>query len=331
MSGFSGILVVAQAEDGAPNDLSREMLALARRLADATGGMVEAVLLGKDLADSAGDLIDFGADRVHIGDGAPYAAYLAEAWLPHLIEVTSSAPPAVILIGHDTMGADLAPRLAFRLGTTVATACVEAEFVAGRLHATRACYGGAARETLSFKTDPCVLTIKSKSQTALDRDNGRKGEIVPLAADAVQTRVRIVERNVSAAAGVRLETAAVVVAGGRGLNGTEGFKVARELADLLDGALGASRVACDLEWCPASIQIGLSGRTVAPELYLALGISGASQHMAGCGGAKTIVAINNDPTAQIFKSSRFGIVGDCQEILPPLIDALRVLRDAKES
>jgi electron transfer flavoprotein alpha subunit len=154
---------------------------------------------------------------------------------------------------------------------------------------------------------------------------------VQLAADATQTRVRIVSRNVSATTGVRLETAAVVVAGGRGLNGPEGFNVARELADLLGGALGASRVACDLEWCPASIQIGLSGRTVAPELYLALGISGASQHMAGCGGAKTIVAINNDPTAQIFKSARFGIVGDCEEILPPLIDALRVLRDAKDS
>ena len=331
MSAPGGVLVIAQAEGGALSELSREMLALARRLADETGGMVEAVLLGENLGDSAGDLIAFGADRVHIGDGAAYTAYLAEAWMPKLIEVAADAPPAVILIGHDTMGADLAPRLAIRLGTTVATACVEAEFVAGRLHATRSCYGGAARETLSFKTGPCVLTIKSKSQAALDRNNGRKGEIVPLAADAVQTRVRIVERNVSAAAGVRLETAAVVVAGGRGLNGPEGFKVARELSDLLGGALGASRVACDLEWCPASIQIGLSGRTVAPELYLALGISGASQHMAGCGGAKTIVAINNDPTAQIFKSSRFGIVGDCQEILPPLIDALRVLRDAKDS
>jgi len=326
MTGPTSILVVAAAADGAPNDLSREMLALARRLAAETGGTVEAVLLGEGLGDSAAELIAFGADRVHIGDGAPYAAYLAEAWLPALIGVATASPPAVILIGHDTMGSDLAPRLAFRLGSTVATACVEAEFVDGRLHATRPCYGGAALETLSFKTGPCVLMIKSKSQVALDRDEARAGDVARLAVHDQPTRVRIVERKIAAASGPRLETAAVVVAGGRGLNGPEGFKEARELADVLGGAVGASRVACDLEWCPASYQIGLSGRTVAPELYLALGISGASQHMAGCGGAKTIVAINNDPTAQIFKSSRFGIVGDCQEILPPLIDELRKLK-----
>ena len=323
MSAARGILVVAEAEDGAPRDLSREMLGLARRLAPDAGGAVEALLLGENLGDSARDLIAFGADRVHIGDGASYAAYLAEAWLPALIDIVAKSPPAVILIGHEAMGADLAPRLAFRLGTVVATACVEVEFAAGRLLATRPCYGGAARETLSFKTEPCVLTIKSKSQIALDRDAGRTGEVAPVSANAGPARVRIVERKISRTAGVRLETAAVVVAGGRGLNGPEGFKMARELADVLGGAVGASRVACDLEWCPSSYQIGLSGRTVAPELYLALGISGASQHMAGCGGAKTIVAINTDPTAQIFKSSRFGVVGDCQEILPPLIDELR--------
>ena len=329
MNAPGGVLVVAEAEDGAPTQLSHEMLALARRLVDEAGGEVEAVLLGEDLGDSAGDLIAFGADRVHIGDGPFYAAYLAEAWLPKLIERAAKAPPAVILIGHNAMGADLAPRLAFRLDSTVATACVAAGFKAGRLQATRPCYGGAAREVISFKTEPCVLTIKSKSQTALERDDRRSGDVVRLCADSGLTRVRIVERKIEAIAGVRLETAAVVVAGGRGLNGPEGFRQARELADVLGGALGASRVACDLEWCPASYQIGLSGRTVAPELYLALGISGASQHMAGCGGAKTIVAVNNDPTAQIFKSSRFGIVGDCQEILPPLIDELRRLKSER--
>ena len=328
---MSAIVVVAEAADGAPTDLSREVLALARNLADGTGGAVEALLLDEGLGGSAGDLIAFGADRVHIGDGAPHAAYLAEAWLPTLTEIVSAAAPAVVLIGHNSMGADLAPRLAFRLGSTAATACVEAEFSGGRLLATRPCYGGAARETLSFKTEPCVLTIKSKSQIALERDDGRTGEIVQLAPAAAQTRVRIVERKIEASSGIRLETADVVVAGGRGLNGPEGFKAARELADVLGGAVGASRVACDLEWCPSSYQIGLSGRTVAPELYLALGISGASQHMAGCGGAKTIVAINNDSTAQIFKSSRFGIVGDCQEILPPLIEELRKLKSENEN
>ncbi len=326
MSLPGGILVIAEAEDGIVTDLSFEMLGLARNLADAMGGRVEAVLLGVGLANSATDLIAYGADRVHLGDGAPYAAYLAEAWLPTLLGVIGSLSPAVILAGHTAMGADLAPRLSFRLGTAVVTACEGARIVDGCLHATRPCYGGVAREVLTCKTDPAVLTIKAKSQAARERDDDRAGETIAIAGEVGETRVRIVERNREAATGVRLETAAVVVAGGRGINGHKGFEKARELADILGGAVGASRVACDLEWCPRSYQIGLSGRTVAPELYLALGISGAGQHMAGCGNAKTIVAVNNDPAAEIFKSSRFGIVGDCQEILPPLIDELRKLK-----
>lgn len=331
MSATSGVLVIAEAEDCAPTDLSHKMLGLARRLADDLGGGVDAVLLGENLGDSANELIAFGADRVHVGDGAAYAVYLAEAWMEKLTTITAASPPAVILAGHTTMGADLAPRLSFRLGTTVATACVEAEVVAGRPQATRPCYGGAAREVLSFKTEPAVLTIKSKSQATPDRDDDRPGEVIRLSIDTGETRVRIVERKIEATAGVRLETANVVVAGGRGINGHEGFKKAQELADVLGGAVGASRVACDLEWCPPSYQIGLSGRTVAPELYIALGISGAGQHMAGCGNAKTIVAVNTDREAQIFQSSRFGIVGDCQEILPPLIDELRKLKSESKT
>lgn len=326
MSAANGILVIAEAEGGVPTDLSHEMLGLARRLAETTGGTVETVLLGEDLGDSAETLIAFGADCVHIGDGPGYAAYLAEAWLPNLMKIAAAAPPAVILVGHTSMGGDLAPRLAFRLGTTVATACVEAEINDGRLQATRPCYGGAAREVISFKTDPAVLTIKSKSQVAPEREDNRHGKVVRLSTDVGVTRARIIERKIKTTTGIRLESAEVVVAGGRGINGPEGFKQAQELADVLGGAVGASRVACDLEWCPPSYQIGLSGRTVAPELYFALGISGAGQHMAGCGNGKNIVAVNTDPAAEIFKSSRFGIVGDCREVLPPLIEELRKLK-----
>ena len=330
MSAPHGILVIAEVEGSALTDLSREMLGLARRLSDERGGKVSVVVLGENSGDSAKDLVAFGADQVYIGEDVSFAAYLAEVWRPYLTKVISDTQPEIILMGHNTMGADLAPRIAFGLGGMVATACVEAEIVNGRVQATRPCYGGAAREVISFKTEPAVLTIKSKSQTALERDDGRNGEVVALSVSSIETRARIIERKIEATAGVRLETAEIVVAGGRGLSGPEGFNKARELADVLGAAVGASRVACDLEWCPASYQIGLSGRTVAPELYLAFGISGASQHMAGCGNAKTIVAINNDPDAQIFQSSRFGIVGDCQEVLPPLIDELRKLKSEKE-
>ena len=144
--------------------------------------------------------------------------------------------------------------------------------------------------------------------------------------DMGSVRTRIVGRERESADGVRLENADVVIAGGRGVGGPEGFECLNELAGLLGGAVGASRVACDLGWCPPSCQIGLTGRTVAPELYLAVGISGAGQHMAGCGAAKTIVSINSDPDAAIFQSSRFGVVGDYQEVIPALVEEIEKLK-----
>jgi electron transfer flavoprotein alpha subunit len=139
-------------------------------------------------------------------------------------------------------------------------------------------------------------------------------------------RTRVVNRETEKADGVKMESAKIVIGGGLGLGGPEGFKTLSEIAELVDGAVGASRAACDLDWCPRSYQIGLSGRTVAPELYIAVGISGASHHMAGCGNSKTIVSVNSDPNAEIFKSSRFGIVGNSQEIMPALAEEIRKLK-----
>jgi electron transfer flavoprotein alpha subunit len=144
--------------------------------------------------------------------------------------------------------------------------------------------------------------------------------------DVNSIRSRVVNREREKAVGVKLESAKIVIGGGLGLGGPEGFNTLNEIAELVDGAVGASRAACDLDWCPRSYQIGLTGRTVAPELYLAVGISGASHHMAGCGNSKTIVSINSDPDAAIFKSSRFGIVGNSQEIMPALVEEIRKLK-----
>ena len=173
-----------------------------------------------------------------------------------------------------------------------------------------------------------MATIKAKSFDALPLDESRSGDVKTRASVVTpdQVRTRVVERNTERVSGVRLENANVIVAGGRGIGGPDGFAEAKELAEVLDGAVGASRVACDLGWCPPGYQIGLSGKTVAPELYFALGISGAGQHMAGCGNAKTIVAINTDEDADIFASARFGVVGDCREILPHLVEEMRKLK-----
>ena len=324
----SDILVVVETSDGHPIDLVFEMLSLARRLAHGLDGAVVAVALGSGLDGVGEALVARGADRVLIADDAAFADYQADAWLPDLVEIVAKAAPAAVLVGHTVPGADLAPRLAFRLDTAVATGCEAVEIADGRLHMTRVCFGGNAREVVSFTTIPAVATIRAKTQEALEPDPGRTGRVECLASvlDTGSVRTRIAGRERASADGVRLENANVVIAGGRGVGGPEGFEGLDELARLLGGAVGASRVACDLGWCPPSWQIGLTGRTVAPELYLAVGISGAGQHMAGCGAAKAIVSINSDPDATIFRSSRFGVVGDCSEVVPALVEEIRKLK-----
>ena len=328
MAESSGILVVVETADGQPVDLAFEMLGLARRLAGSLGGTVTAVALGTGL-DSIGEVLAArGADRVLIADDAAFSDFQADAWLPDLARIVTEAAPAAVLVGHTVPGADLAPRLAFRLNTAVATGCEAVEIVDGRPHMTRVCYGGNAREVVSFTTAPAVATIRAKTQEALEPDPGRTGEteFVASVLDAGSVRTRIVGRKRESTDGARLENANVVIAGGRGVGGREGFEPLNEIARLLGGAVGGSRVACDLGWCPLSRQIGLTGRTVAPELYLAVGISGAGQHMAGCGAAKAIVSINSDPDAAIFRSSRFGVVGDCREVLPALVEEISKLK-----
>ena len=320
------ILTIVELENGTPTVLTYELLGLGRELADATDGSVAAVCLGKDLPAEVGPaLIAHGADTVRLIDGPLFEPYQADAWLPDLAAVVAALTPVTILIGDTVIGAELAPRLAFRTATAVATGCVAVAADAGAFRFARPCYGGNAREQLSIGTAPAIATIKPKARAPSVPDAARSGEVIaqqPVLSEA-DIRTRIVDRTTEAGAAIRLETADVVVAGGRGLGGPDGFAVATELAGLLGGAVGASRVACDLGWCPPSWQIGLSGRTVAPEVYIALGISGAGQHMAGCGNAKTIIAVNTDAEAPIFKRARFGVIGDCREFLPLLVEEVR--------
>ena len=327
MADGTGIAVVVEAEGPTPAPLANEFLGLARRLADGAGGAVSAILLGRDIEGAGDELVARGADRVYLADDSAFADYQADVWMKVLVGMIRDLSPTAVLLGHTAMGADLAPRLAFRLETAVAMDCVEAAAEGGRLVVVRPCYGGNAREVITFRTSPAVITVRRKSFAPAAREEGRAGEVVRLRPEidpaAVRTRIR--ERRPDARDGRRLENARVVVAGGRGLDGPAGFRAAEALAEVLGGAVGASRVACDLGWCPASYQIGLSGRTVAPDLYVAVGISGAGQHMSGCAGAETIVAINTDPDAPIFKFARFGVVGDGRTVLPALVHAVEVL------
>jgi electron transfer flavoprotein alpha subunit len=205
---------------------------------------------------------------------------------------------------------------------------VELALNGDRLQATRPCYGGSARARYSINGTPQMATLRAKVYDPPERDSSHQAEVVkqPAGVSADSIRVRITGRRKEAVEGVRLEDAAVVVSGGRGVGGPEGFQSLEELAKLMGGAVGASRAVCDLGWYPVATQIGLTGKVVTPDLYIAVGISGASQHMAGISQVKNIVAINKDPEATIFKSSRFGIVGDWKEVVPAFMEKVRELK-----
>ena len=323
MSG-TAVLVVAETRDGVVTPLTFELLGLARALALELGGCVAAAIFADDSA-AAEALGVHGADRVYVCALKGAEEYEGDVWLPNVEHIARDIKPLAVLVGHTPAGADLAPRLAFRLESAVATACVGITVESGRLLLTRPCYGGNVRETIFVTTVPAVATIKAGVGTA-QPDASRKGEVMRIAAQAVQPRARVIAREREAAASARLEDARIIVAGGRGLEGPEGFGVLENLAGVLGAAVGSSRVPCDLGWCPHSWQIGLTGKTVTPDLYVAVGISGAGHHMAGCGNAKTIVAINTDPDAAIFKEARFGVVGDYRKIVPALAHAVSQLK-----
>jgi electron transfer flavoprotein alpha subunit len=199
------------------------------------------------------------------------------------------------------------------------------------LVSTRPVFGGNAHATVISKSArPQMATVRAKTAPPAERDDSRQGKVIPVEdkLDPAAIRVKVVERIKEEVEGVKLEDAEVVVAGGRGMGSAQDFEMLRELADVLGGAVGATRVACDEGWAPASLQVGQSGKVVSPKLYIAVGLSGAMAHIAGCLGSKAIVAINKDKEANIFNVARFGIVADCKEVLPALTAKLKELKSA---
>lgn len=331
----NGILIIGEMTgEDAFSPVVAELLGLARRLIGEGKGLASVLLLGQPAAVVTAGLIAAGADRVYVAPTIAEDLYQSDVWLEAVRATLAKFAPELILAGHTSLGSDLAPRLAFRLNAAIATGCEALVRKDGGFVATRPCFGHKAREVISLRAKPAVATVRSRSNEPLEPDSKRLGEVVTVAVDALDSASipRIVSRKrEDQGQGLSLEKAKVVIAGGRGLGGPEGFAELAKLAETLGGVVGASRVACDLGWCPPSWQIGLTGKTVTPRLYIAIGISGASHHMAGCGNSGAILAINSDPDAAIFKEARFGVVGDYKQIVPALVSEFAQLKSQQSA
>ncbi len=320
MADFRGIAVFCEVKADKLLPIAAEGLGAGRKLADALGQDLSAILVGSNITGIAPQAIMYGASKVYVVDDPLLKDYQMDAHVSIMEKVVKQVMPAVIIMGQTDVGRDLAPRLAFRLGTAVTMDCVDLAIdpETKRLLQTKPVYGGNAQAVFVTDTDPQIVTIRTKAMPAPAPDSLRKGEVViiPAGLQASDIRTKVVNRVVEEVAGIKLEDAQVVVTGGRGIGGTDGFKQLEELAKLLKGAVGASRPPCDNGWVPDNVQVGLTGKIIAPELYIAIAVSGSSQHMSGCSGSKTIVAINKDKEANIFRHARFGVVGDWKKVLP---------------
>ncbi len=329
MAENSGVLVICETSNGALNSLSTELIGCGKKLADASGQGLSAVLVGSGVGSYANEAAAWGAEKVYAVENVLLADYQAELYVTALEKVTLEVNPAIVLLGHTSTGSDLAPRLANKLKTKAVLDCIalEIDTRSNRMLQTKPVYGGNAHAVFVTNTDPQIVTVRAKSMTPLEKDDSRQAEVVTITVDldASMINSRITGKVKEDVEGIKLEDAVVVIAGGRGVGSNAGFKQLEELATILKGAVGGTRPACDAGWISDKAQIGLTAKIVSPELYIAVGISGASQHMAGCSGAKTIVAVNKDPEANIFRMAHYGVVGDWKTVLPSFIAKVKEL------
>ena len=307
-----------------------ELIGGARGLLSRSTGSVAVAVLGTNVEDACREAVTRGADRVYRVDSEMLVEYEAEPYLRALEVVVEASRPEVVLFTADVFGSELAPRLAHRLGTGVVTSCEGIRLSdGGDLLFTRPVYGGKAMAEMSVAGMPRVAAVAPRTFEPLPRDDSRRGDItrIDLQPEAGSRGVRVLEVREEETSGVRLEDARIVVSGGRGLGEAANFRYLEDLAQILGAAVGSSRPPVDSGWVPPSMQVGQTGKTVAPELYIAVGISGASQHLAGMGRSKHVVVINKDPEAPFFKFAEVGVVADYRKLLPILVEKLKALRD----
>jgi electron transfer flavoprotein alpha subunit len=318
------VLVLGEARDGQLRNVSFEAVAAGKKVAQ--GGEVIGVLIGDSVGTLANELIQYGADRVLTVEDAKLAQYTSDGYSQAFIAVVEQEHPEGIVFGHTALGKDLSPKIAAKIDAGLISDATSVEEDDDTIVFTRPIYSGKAFEKITAKDGIIFATVRPNNIEPLEKDESRSGDVTSVSVSITDLRTIIQDVVRKAANGVDLSEAKVVIAGGRGVKSDEGFKPLKELADVLGGAVGASRGACDADYCDYSLQIGQTGKVVTPDLYIACGISGAIQHLAGMSNSKVIVAINKDPEANIFNVADYGIVGDLFEVIPMLTEEFKKVK-----
>lgn len=331
LNDYKNIWVFIETECGKPKNVGYELLNVARPLADQKGCPLVAVVIGKDIEDVAKDAIRYGADSAIIVDGPEYEHYTTDAFTKAMVTLVERYRPETLMIGATNNGRDMGPRVSCRLKTGLTADCTEIDIdeKTGNIAWTRPTFGGNLMATIMCPDNrPQMGTVRPGVFKKGAYDESRTGDIIKEDVHVAPEEIRttLVERVNEITEAVNLEEAEVIVAGGRGVGSAENFKLLEELAEVLDATLGCSRAVVDAGWMPYAHQVGQSGKTVAPKLYFAIGISGAIQHLTGIAGSDTVIAINKDPDAPIFGVADYGIVGNLVEIVPALTESFRARR-----
>ncbi|XWX61719.1 electron transfer flavoprotein subunit alpha/FixB family protein [Desulfitobacterium sp. AusDCA] len=324
-----GIWIVIEQKDSRIRKVSLELLSQGRKIADQTSESLVAVVLGHGIEEIENEVAAYSADKVIIVDDEKLANYTTEAYTSVLNKIIRKGEPNVVLMGNTAVGKDLAPRLAQRLGVGLASDCTGMEFDETKLLSfTRPIYAGKAIAQVVSNVRPILATIRPNTFLVNAPDASRQAEVVKESANFEPADLRAIVKDIAIAVSKRpeLTEADIIVSGGRGMKGPENFTMLEELADTIGAAVGASRTAVDSGWVEQKYQVGQTGKTVSPTLYIACGISGAMQHLAGMGTSKFIVAINKDPEANIMSIADYAVVGDLFEVVPLLTQEFKKLQ-----
>jgi len=320
------VLAIVEQRDGKYRKSAFEIATAANDVSGQMGTEAVALVIGADSPENVGNLGAFGAKKVLVAKNETCTNYVPEAYVQAVVAAINQEQAEVVLFAATAMGKDLAPRVAAKLSVGLTADCTKLEVVDGNLVATRPVYAGKAFLTIGFNGSPNMATLRPNVFTANEVAAGTNAEVAELSFEPGDLKTIVKEFRKTGGDKIELTEADVIVSGGRGMKETDNFKIIEELASELSAAVGASRAVVDAGWRPHSDQVGQTGKTVSPNLYVAVGVSGAIQHLAGMSSSKVIVAINKDPDAPIFSKADYGVVGDLFSIVPALTEEIKKMK-----